>query len=405
MNELQFEDIFAIKSNGKSKSIDDFNVYEEYLSRWQVKPSLFKIDSENMDLFDANNIREKIKEIFPDSQILFKSETFLLKYNKSISNKEVWLIDEGYLLVLSIDTADGFYNEPKIDIGKTDDFEICDFHNIILPNESSKYYNSEINKKFVDIFSESIINEKNRPTIGMISIDNGELYVKDFTISDKFTLKNMDLHYGENFEKGFNNKLIKKLKKDNKGLVLLHGKPGTGKTYYIRHLLTKLSGDNRSILYFPPSMVGAITDPSFINFINTWVSDHGKNCILLIEDAEPLLISRDNDGRNIGITNLLNLTDGLLNDIFGIQIIATFNTDINNLDDALLRPERLIARKEFSLLNKEDSVKLCDKLKIDKSKVKDNMSLAEIYNIKKDNEIILHNINTKKVSIGFNTKK
>jgi len=402
MNEIQFDEIFTIGSNGKSKSIDDFNIYEEYLTRWNEKPSLLKINGDNFEIFNANYIREKIKKSFPKIKILFKSESYSLKYKKNISDKEIWYIDDGYLLLLSIDTADGFYNDPKNDIGENNDFEICDYHNIILPNEESKYYNIDINKKFIEIFSESLIIEKKRPVIGMMSMDRDELYVKDFSISDKFNIKNMDLHYGKNFKKEFHDKLVKKLENDNKGLVLLHGKPGTGKTYFIRHLINKLMGNERSILYFPPGMVSAITDPTFINFINTWVSDHGKNCILLIEDAEPLLVSREDDGRNIGITNLLNLTDGLLNDIFGIQIIATFNTDISNLDDALLRPERLIARKEFTLLNKKESEKLFDKLKIDKSKLKDKMSLADIYNIKKNNEVLYHNVNDKNMTgIGF----
>ena len=174
-------------------------------------------------------------------------------------------------------------------------------------------------------------------------------------------------------------------------------------TTYIRHLLRKLKEIDKenNILYFPPTMVDSITEPSFINFISEWVSESkGKN-YLLIEDAEPLLESRD-QSRNIGITNLLNLTDGLLNDILGIQIIATFNTDLSNIDNALLRPERLIARKEFDKLSIEDAKILAESLEMKDIVIDKEMTLADFYSIKKESKTITHNIKSKTNKIGFN---
>ena len=51
-------------------------------------------------------------------------------------------------------------------------------------------------------------------------------------------------------------------KKNDKGLVLLHGKPGTGKTSYIRHLITKTP---KSVIFLPPNMAASITDPGLMN--------------------------------------------------------------------------------------------------------------------------------------------
>jgi len=227
------------------------------------------------------------------------------------------------------------------------------------------------------------------------------IYVKDLKIGDNIITKDgieeiIDIkktgYYEEMYDLELDDNNFKYYTND----ILSHN------TYYIRYLLSKLTKEDKNILYFPPSMINSITDPSFVNFINSWINDNEKSCIILIEDAEPLLVSRNNDDRNMGITNLLNLTDGVLNDIFGIQIIATFNTDLNSLDDALLRPERLIARKEFNPLSKNRSIELFEKLKIDKNRVKDNMTLAEIYSIKKKNEILLHDVNDKRIKIGFN---
>ena len=138
----------------------------------------------------------------------------------------------------------------------------------------------------------------------------------------------------------------------------------------------------------------------FINFISEWVIDSKAKNYLFIEDAEPLLESRDSS-RNIGITNLLNLTDGLLNDILNIQVIATFNTSLKNIDDALLRPERLTARKEFKKLKLESAKKLAEYLQIDNYKISKDMTLADIYSLKKNSKTILHDVDTSDSKLGF----
>ena len=56
--------------------------------------------------------------------------------------------------------------------------------------------------------------------------------------------------------------------------------------------------------------------------------------------------------------NILNLTEGILNDLFGIQIIATYNTSDSNIDQAIKRDMRLIADKYFGLLDIEQANKL-----------------------------------------------
>jgi hypothetical protein len=117
-----------------------------------------------------------------------------------------------------------------------------------------------------------------------------------------------------------------------------------------------------------------------------------------LEDAEPLLVSRKVDGRSNGITNLLNVTDGLLNDMLSIQVIATFNTDLGNIDEALLRPERLIARKEFKKLAVEDAKTLGDKLGVEISK---SSTLAEIYSKNHANEILVHEYESDRKKMGF----
>ena len=91
-------------------------------------------------------------------------------------------------------------------------------------------------------------------------------------------VKSFELTAGEDFniKDNYNNDFIevdKKItkhlsKKNKKGLILLHGEPGTGKTTYIKHLADKIE---KQIIFVPPMMAGAISDPGFIPFLM-------KNC-------------------------------------------------------------------------------------------------------------------------------
>ena len=58
------------------------------------------------------------------------------------------------------------------------------------------------------------------------------------------------------------------------------------------------------------------------------------------EDAEKVIGDRQNSGSSVGVSNLLNLSDGILGDILNIHVIATFNMDKERIDSALLRKGR-----------------------------------------------------------------
>ena len=117
-------------------------------------------------------------------------------------------------------------------------------------------------------------------------------------------------------------------KKNDKGLVLLHGKPGTGKTSYIRYLITKTQ---KPVIFLPPNMAATITDPGLMNILIM-----NPNSIFVIEDAENIIIDRNRSGSS-PVSALLNLADGLLSDCLNIQIICSFNTDLSRVDSALTR--------------------------------------------------------------------
>ena len=159
-------------------------------------------------------------------------------------------------------------------------------------------------------------------------------------------------------------------KKNDKGLVILHGKPGTGKTSYIRHLISSLK---KKVIFLPPNMAAEITNPGLIS-----VLIDRPNSIFVIEDAENIVVDREKDG-NSKVSALLNISDGLLSDCLNIQIICSFNTDISKVDSASMRKGRLIAKYEFKELEVQKANTLSKKLGFD-SNFNSPMTLTAIYN-------------------------
>lgn len=215
---------------------------------------------------------------------------------------------------------------------------------------------------------------KKRSDINLIKNDMGHLDVEEYDL----LAPEIDLvmNYGESFIK-IHNTIVERLKKPyDKGIVLFHGDPGTGKTTYIKHL-TKLI-DNKEILFVPPSMAEMLSEPSIIPFL----MDH-KNSILIIEDAERVISDRESNGSSAGVSNILNITDGILGDCLNIQIIATFNMKREKIDQALLRKGRLITEYKFGKLSITDTNRLLKHLGKDHI-VNEEMVLADIYNIDVD---------------------
>jgi hypothetical protein len=159
-------------------------------------------------------------------------------------------------------------------------------------------------------------------------------------------------------------------KTNDKGIVLLHGLPGTGKTTYLRHLIGTV---NKRVMFMSPSIAGSLTNPEFIELLLD-----NPNCILIIEDAENIIMDRKFN-HNSAVANLLNIGDGLLSDCLNVQIICTFNSSLASIDSALRRKGRLIAEYEFGKLTVEKAAALAKQLQSEVT-VKQPMTLAEITN-------------------------
>jgi ATP-dependent 26S proteasome regulatory subunit len=261
--------------------------------------------------------------------------------------------------------------------------EVSPDYALITVYHSNTELLSSINKKISKYVQDSKIKSK----ISLVTTTRAGLGTVEQNI--KPTNIDIPMNYGEGFVK-IHDKIVSRLNEDKgKGLVLLHGLPGTGKTNYIRHLCGQL---NKEIIFIPPFMADSIASPDFITFL----LEH-TNSILVIEDAEKVVLDRDGDGSSRqGVSNLLNITDGLLSDCLSIQIIATFNTSRDRIDKALLRKGRLIAEWKFDALSVEDSNKLLNSIGREDVTNKP-LTLTEIYNMDEEVNVVQEERRT----IGF----
>lgn len=235
----------------------------------------------------------------------------------------------------------------------------------ILFNSNNYAYANELIKQFS---AYKALQKEQDFEMNIITQTSCGLDLKPLAI--KPTTLDIDLYYNDDF-KPVDEIIKQRLGKENdKGIILLHGLPGTGKTTYLRHLI---GGISKRVLFVSPGVAGNLMNPEFMDLLID-----NPNAVLIIEDAENIIMDRKFSSYS-SVSNLLNISDGLLSDCLNVQIICTFNSDLHLVDDALLRKGRLIAKYEFGKLDAEKSQRLSRHLGFTKE-INKPMTIAEIAN-------------------------
>ena len=164
------------------------------------------------------------------------------------------------------------------------------------------------------------------------------------------------------------NELKEFVRSEKEGLAILYGPAGTGKTTLLKKLIQE-NPKKEFILINSKDL----ENPDSEGYLEYFLEN--KNRIFILEDCEKLLLSRNQGGGSNQLVTILNMADGLLGSTLKTKFICTFNTDLRNIDEALLRKGRMRLKYYVGPLCLEKTRILANNMTIQKE-----MTLAEIYN-------------------------
>lgn len=312
---------------------DDQNI-NDFLYCWSemgIKPSkniLYKnfIFDDFISFFDGQlQIISIQKDIIP-----FESTDMVNERNFGKIDDNVWV---------SFTTFDSISEDPFIG-------EVCFYYNHQSIESVDKLI-STINQFEIRDESEDVHNKSNLFSlfIGQSGFEIDPINVD----SDK--LDNFDLYYNDVDLKQLD-KLSKKIKKSNKGISIIYGERGTGKTTVVKYFSKKISDKN--FIFIPTTLFDVtINNPEFRNFIKK-----NKNSVIVLDDCELYfsdLYSKSNQFTN----NLLQLTDGIDSDDLSINLLLILNCEKESeIDGHLIDSNNILDLVKIDYLQKEKIVEL-----------------------------------------------
>lgn len=249
-----------------------------------------------------------------------------------INDKMFVKISDG--IFISYVVVDRNYENSKIN-------EICFFYRTETDAKRIQELIKELNSCVIGYESEEEIHFR----LNTISLSPNGLEIEPLDINEDFS--EIDHFYNEKTSKSIS-KLIKGIKKSDRGLSIFFGERGTGKTSLIHHLAHKL---DRLVIYIPNNMIDhTINNPEFRKFFKK----HNRPVIIL-DDCE--MLTNEPFGRSSQfVGNLIQLVDGLLADTLQLQIITIFNVDReSDIDELLLEANNLLNVVEFCELTSDEA--------------------------------------------------
>jgi hypothetical protein len=345
-------------NDGKFVLGKDSTAYEEflYILKYGNIPSTSDIE------YKKHRFEEVLKSfIAADFKVGFVRSV----YNRNSIESVFFFNDEKKTIIQVNDRKNNDFVSAASEVDETDEYATISF-----------CYDLCKGSEFVNKIKEDFFCKKDLTDSGKILLFEKTEYNE--MILTPHPIKPYDIDLSENYNDDFlpvHNKIktwAEDFKARNNKLVLLHGVPGSGKTNYIKYILNSITSSKK--IYIPPYLVNSMADPAFFPIIK-----REKESIIIIEDAEKILINREDSADNSIISILLNLCDGIMADVLNFKIIATFNTDEDKIDAALKRKGRMFLKYKFDSLSEEKTKHLFYKL-YGAEPPKKKMTLAEIYN-------------------------
>ena len=336
--------------------------------------TIFRLNQDN--LIDLSSIdKEALQKAFPDAKIRY------IRYQ----NKETTsCVDDNE------NPAEELYMIGKWESSKIYVFDHECFYIINDSVIKILHLNEDVDTNFRKIF-EFLPKKTAAPKeqeVKLVCYDGGSYY----TIKSKINHTKLDItsNYNDDFLPVYDD-IIRFLDKSERksGLIVMNGKPGTGKSTFISHLV---SNHPNNYIIITPAIAAHLASPEFTSFLL-----NNKDAVFIMEDCETVIMDRENNASfGSAVAALLNMSDGLMSDIFNGKFICTFNADIKDVDKAVLRKGRCFANYEFKALTVDKTNALLEKRGFES--VDKELTVAEVYNYE---EVNVPDMQSKPKKIGF----
>ena len=255
-----------------------------------------------------------------------------------------------------------------IEISDTSEKSVSIYQNIYLP---STFTSIDLESLYFDLSTYfKAVKKEEDIDFGIAAVDqSGSLY------TNYYDFKQVDVNVNENYNDDLPyEKMVEILNREESAeLLLFYGEPGTGKSTLIKKFISDMP--DKDFIFMDGTLLANVQQDRLMSYFMEC-----QDAIFIFEDCEKILLDR-NQSYNPTMSILLNLTDGIISDVLNIKIICTFNSPLNKIDPALLRKGRLTLKYEFKKLNKDKVKKL-----LPDENITEDMSLADIYNFKEEND-------------------
>jgi hypothetical protein len=221
------------------------------------------------------------------------------------------------------------------------------------------YYSNSSKDKMVEL-KEKLESIKIEDTINDIVEDgSGEEKVFKIKLDDNvyFTEVPIDikLNKWETISEIYSKRVKKKSKKIYKnindkprGLHVLSGERGSGKTNLIKTLIPRIE---KRVVYLPLTLFdSSILNSNFIDYLKG-----NQDCVLFIDDCENYF-NKIHQKSNLYVSNVLQILESI--EEINIHIILSLNLDVNSVDENLLLSKSCLTNVNLDKIEGEESKKL-----------------------------------------------
>lgn len=199
----------------------------------------------------------------------------------------------------------------------------------------------------INVTEEEYVSQK----FNLLTLTQDGLQLEPFDVK---VTEDLELFYNDSVLKDVK-KLTKKIAKSEKGLSVVYGKRGTGKTSLVSSIIQDL---DKLCIFIPSNMIDtALNTNDFKNLLKRY-----RNSVIVIDDSE-MFFTNTQFKSNIFTNNLVQLVDGITSGLYNSHIITILNVeDIDEIDESLLDCNNLIGEIEVDCLTSKKVDDLCKHL-------------------------------------------